>query len=115
MELTVSKGTKEGESFKAFSKKHSQFIADCKSQLKYLVIETVELDMIEKKKLAVISFMESVHNISEGFLTYINAHVCLIDVIEFYRDHLAVHINASKERIFEDYKKNYKLEEMPRA
>ena len=53
--------------------------------------------------------MESVHNISEVFWTYdnikyINAHLCLFNVIELYSNHLAVYINASKERILEEYK-----------
>ena len=48
--------------------------------------------------------MESVHDISEGFLTYdyrkdTNAHLCLLDVIELYSDYLVVHLDALKERI----------------
>ena len=59
--------------------------------------------------------MELVHNISEVFLTYddrkdIDAHLCLIDVVELYSNHIAVHINASKEIIIEKYKNKYKLE-----
>ena len=55
-------------------------------KLKSLVIEAGDLNIIEKNKLAIISFVESVHEISEGFLTYedrkdIDAHLCLINVI----------------------------------
>ena len=62
--------------------------------------------------------METVHNISEGFLTYddrkdIDAHQCLIDIIELYSDHITVHLNASKDRLLEEYQKKYKLEDMP--
>ena len=32
-----------------------------------------------------------------------------------YRDHIDVHLDASKEIILEEYKKIYKLKEMPRA
>ena len=54
--------------------------------------------------------MELVHNISEGFFTYydkkyIDTHLCLIKVIELYINHIAVHINASMEKILEEYKK----------
>ena len=45
----------------------------------------------------------------------INANRCLINVIKLYIDHLAVHIDASKERILKEYKKTYKPGEMPRA
>ena len=59
--------------------------------------------------------MELIHNISERFLTYndrkyIDAHIYSIDVIEFYSNHLAVHLDASKKRILEEYKKKYELE-----
>ena len=61
--------------------------------------------------------MESVHDISEGFLTYddrkdIDAHKCLIDIIELYSNHIVVHLNASKERLLEEYKKKYELKDM---
>ena len=84
-------------------------------KLKSLVIEAGDLNMVEKKKIAIISFVELVHNISEVFLAYddrkdIDAHLCLIDVIEFYSAHLFVHLDASKDRILEDYKKKYELE-----
>ena len=64
--------------------------------------------------------MDSIHNISKVFLTYddcqdINAHQNLIDIIKLYIDHIAVHLNASKERLLEEYKKRYELEEMPTA
>ena len=85
-ELYVDKGTKEVGDFQALSKKHLQVLADCQLQLKSLVIEAGDLDLVEKKKLAIISFVESIHNISEGFLTYndrkyIKAHQCSIDII----------------------------------
>ena len=85
-----------------------------------LVTESGDLGIIEKKKLAIISFVESVHDISEGFLTYnnkkdIDAHLCSISVVEFYSNHIVVHLEASKERILGEYKKNYKIEEMHRA
>ena len=38
-----------------------------------------------------------------------------MDIIELYSDHLAVHLNASKERILNEYKKMHELEERPRA
>ena len=52
--------------------------------------------------------MESIHDLSEGFLTYddrqdITAHQCSVDVIDLYRDHLTVHLNALKERLLEEY------------
>ena len=59
--------------------------------------------------------MELVHDISEGFLTYNDAHLCSIGVVEFYSNHIVVHLEASKERILGEYKKNYKIEEMHRA
>ena len=66
------------------------------------------------------SFVELVHGISEGFLAYddrkdIDAHLCLIDVIELYSAHLAVHLETSKEIIFEEYKKTYELVEITRT
>ena len=51
--------------------------------------------------------MELVHGISKGFFD-----LCSINVIELYIDHLAVHLDASKERIIEEYKKKYELEKM---
>ena len=66
------------------------------------------------------SFVELFHNIPEGFLAYydrkdIDAHLCSIDVIELYSNHLSVHTDTSKERILKEYKKTYKPGEMPRA
>ena len=71
-----------------------------------------------KKKLSIISFLESVHKISEGFLTYndrkdINDHQCSIEVIQFYSDYLAVHLDASKNRLLKEYKKNTKSKKSP--
>ena len=87
LELSVEKGTKEGEAFQAIQEKHSQVLADCQLKLKSLVIEAGDIDPVKKKKLAIVSFVESIHDISEGFLTYddrqyITAHQCSIDVIE---------------------------------
>ena len=71
-----------------------------------------------KKKLTVVSFVESIHHISEGFLTYdyrqdISTHQCSVDLVELYIDHLDVHLNASKQNLLEEYKKRYEIEEMP--
>ena len=73
---------------------------------------------MKKKNIAIISFVELVHGISEGFLKYddredIGAHLCSIDVIGLYNNHLAVHLGDLKERILEEYNKKYELEEMP--
>ena len=70
-------------------------------KLKSLVVEAGDLDLIEKKKLTIVSFVKSIHDISEEFLTYdnrqdITAHQCSVDLVELYSDHLAVHLNASK-------------------
>ena len=67
---------------------------------------------MEKNKLAITSFVESVHDISEGFLTYndrkdIDAHLFSIDVIELYSDHIVVHIDDSKDTFLVEYKKHY--------
>ena len=64
--------------------------------------------------------MESSHDISEVFLTYddrqdITAHQCSVDLVDMYSDHLAVHLNASKENLLKEYKKRYEIEEMPTA
>ena len=104
LELSVKKGTTEVEAFQALQEKHSQILADCQLQLKFLVIEAGDLDLVEKKKLAIVSFVESIHDISEGLLTYddqqdITAHLCSVDIINLYSDHIAVHLNASKERL----------------
>ena len=84
--------------------KHSQVITECQLKIKSLVIEAGDLDLVEKYNLAIISFVESVHDISEVLLTYddrkdINAPQCSIDIIELYSDHITVHLNASKERL----------------
>ena len=77
----------EAKAFQALSKKHSQVLADCQLKIKYLIIEAGDLNLVKKKKLAIISFVESVHDISKVFLTNyyrkdINAHQCLITIIE---------------------------------
>ena len=87
MELTVEKGTKEGEAFQALTEKHSLIIVKCQLKLKSLVIEAGDLDLVENKKLTIISFVESVHDISKVLLThddrkYIDDHQCSIDVIK---------------------------------
>ena len=53
--------------------------------------------------------MKSINDISKGFLTYddrqdITAHQCSEDLVKLYSDHLAVHLNASKENLLEEYK-----------
>ena len=101
MELYVEKGTKEGEAFQALQEKHSQVLADCKKKLKSLVIEAGDIDLVGNKKLTIVSFVVSIHDISEGFHTYydrqdITAHQCSVDLIKLYSDHLTVHLNASK-------------------
>ena len=70
LELSVEKGTNEGEAFQDLQKKHSQLLADCQLKLKSLVIEAEDINLVEKKKLAIVSFVESIHDIFEGFLTY---------------------------------------------
>ena len=95
-------------------------LVECQLQLKSLVVEAGYLDLIKKKKLTIVSFVESIHDISEGFLTYdnrqdITAHQCSVDLVELYSDHLAVHFKASKENLLKEYKKRYEIEEMPTA
>ena len=95
-------------------------LVECQLQLKSLVVEAGYLDLIEKNMLTVVSFVESIHDISEGFLNYddrqdITAHQCSVDLVELYSDHLAVHLNASKENLLEEYKKWYEIKEMPTA
>ena len=95
-------------------------LADCQQKLKSLVIKAGDIDIVKKKKLAIVSFVKSIHDISEGFLTFddrhdITAHQCSVDLIELYSDHLAVQIVASKERLINKYQKRYELEEMPTA
>ena len=120
LELSFEKGTNEGEDFQALQEKHSQVLADCQIKLKSLVIEAGDLELFKKKKLAILSFVELINDISKGFLTYddrqdINAHQYSVDIIELYRNHIAVHLNASKERLLEEYQKRYELKEMPTA
>ena len=64
LELYFDKGTKEGEAFQALQEKHSQVLTDCQLQLKSLVIEAGDLNLVEKKNPAIISFVESIHDIS---------------------------------------------------
>ena len=64
--------------------------------------------------------MESIHDISEGFLAYdyrqdINTIQCSVYVMELYSNHISIHLNALKERLPEKYRKRYELEEMPTA
>ena len=87
LEHSVEKGTKEGEAFQSLQEKHSQVLVNCQLKLKSLVVEAGDLDLIEKKKLTVVSFVESIHDISEGFLTYddrqeITAHQCSVDLVD---------------------------------
>ena len=89
LELSVEKGTKEGDSFQALQDKHSQALTDCQQKLKSLVIKAGDIDIVEKKKLTIVSFVESIHDISEGFITYydrqdITAHQCSVDLIKLY-------------------------------
>ena len=100
LELSDEKGMKEGEAFQALQERHTQVLADCQLQLKPLVIEAEDLDLVKKNKLAIISFVELIHDISKGFLTYddrqdINSHQCSIDIIELYSYHIAVHLKTS--------------------
>ena len=111
LDLYVEKIMKEGEAFQDLYKKHSKVISECQLKLKSHVIEAGGLDLVKKQKLTIIYFVESVHNLSEGFLTYndrkdIDVHQCLIDIIRLYSNHIAVHLNSSKERLLEEYKKN---------
>ena len=38
-----------------------------------------------------------------------------MDLVKLYSNHLAVHLNASKENLLEEYKKRYEIEEIPTA
>ena len=118
MELSVEKGTKEGEAFQALQEKHSQVLANCQKKLKSLVMKAGDINLVKKKKLAITSFVESVNNISEGFLTYddrkeIDAHQCSIDAIKLYSDHLDLHLNTSKEILLKEYKKSTNSNKCP--
>ena len=95
---------------------HKQVITKWQLKLKSLVIEAGDLDLVGKQKVAIISLVESVYDISEGILTYddrkdIYTHQCLIDIIELYNNYIAVHLSASKEILLKDYrgKKNSKI------
>ena len=118
MELVVEEVTKEGKAFQDLTENHSQVISECQLKLKYLIVEAGDLDLVGKKKLPIMSFMELVHNISKVFLTYndkkdIYSHQCSIDVIKLYSDHIAVHIDASKEALVKEYKKNTNSKKCP--
>ena len=69
LKLSVEMGTQEGKNFHDLSEKHSQVISECYLKIKSLVIEAGDLDLVKKQNLAIVSFVESVHNISEVFLT----------------------------------------------
>ena len=91
-------------------------LIECQLKLKSLFVEAGDLDLIENNNLTIVSFMESIHEISKGFLSYedcqdITAHQCSVDLVELYSNHLAVHLNASKENLLEEYKKRYEIEE----
>ena len=101
LDLSAEKGNKEGEAFQALQENHSQVLTYCQLKLKSLVIEAGDIDLFKKKKLAIVSFLESIHDISKVFLMLndnqdINSHQCLVDVIELYSDYIAVHRNALK-------------------
>ena len=56
----------------------------------------------------------------KAFLTYnnrlyIGAHSWSTNIIALHSNHLVVHLNDSKKIILKEYKKKYKLDEMPRA
>ena len=70
LDLSIEKGTKEVEAFQALQENHSQVLAYCQLKLKSLVIETGDIDLVKKNNLTIISFVESIHDISKGFLTY---------------------------------------------
>ena len=120
LELYIEKRTKEGEDFQALQEKYLQVLADCQLKLKSLVIEAGDNDLVEKNNLPIVSFVESIHDISKGFLTYddrhdITTHQCSVDVIELYSDHIAVHLIVSNERLLVECQKRYEPKEMPTA
>ena len=52
LEISVEKGTKEGEGFQALQEKHSQVLFECQLKLKSLVVvESGDLDLIKKRSL----------------------------------------------------------------
>ena len=69
LNLSVQKGTKEGEALQALQENHSQVPTDCQLQLKSLVIEAGDIYLVEKKNLAIVSFVDSINNTFKGFLT----------------------------------------------
>ena len=69
LEMSVEKLNKKGEALQALAKKHPQVIAKSQLKLNSFVIEAGELKSFEIQNLAIISLVESVQNISEGFLT----------------------------------------------
>ena len=70
LELYVEKGNKKGEAFHALQEKHLQVLADFQQKLKSLFIEAGYINLVKKNNLTIISFVESIHDISKGFLTY---------------------------------------------
>ena len=50
LELSVEKGTKEVEAFQALQEKNTQVLIECQLQLKSLVVEAGDLDLIGKKR-----------------------------------------------------------------
>ena len=57
LDLAVEKGTKEGKAFQYLQEKHSLIIAECQLKLEYLVIESGDLNLVEKKKLSIRFFV----------------------------------------------------------
>ena len=49
LELSLEKGTNEGKTFQALQEKHSQVLVECQLQLKSLVVEAGDLDLIKKR------------------------------------------------------------------
>ena len=48
LQLSVEKGTKEGKAFQTLQDKHLQVFADCQKQLKSLVIEAGDINLVKK-------------------------------------------------------------------
>ena len=42
-----------------------QVLANCQKKLKSLVMKAGDINLVEKKKLAIVSFVESIHDIPE--------------------------------------------------
>ena len=51
LEISVEKGTKEGEAFQALQEKNSQVLVECQLKLKSLVVEAGDVDLIKKRSL----------------------------------------------------------------